>query len=108
MATRLRLPLLLLLAGLVALIVAVPRNAVASPSCTGPGHFDQYANINGYSSGACDSGQYCTVGHQWFHWDCVQNPDGTYSPQNVWTESPVFCWCNGGGVGQSGTQMRCC
>ena len=64
--------------------MTTPRPAYAeSPNCNGksPGHYSGVENVTGNPSSQCGAppgpiGQ-CTIGHIYFEWDCVENPDGS-------------------------------
>lgn len=98
MARTLRLPLLTVLAVLAFLYFSEPTTVAAAPVCSNQsGHFFDCDPIMGTADSSCTSsghGEYCQIGTICWDWDCVRNPDGTYSVQNVVNHSPTFCYCD--------------
>jgi hypothetical protein len=99
-----RISLLILLFGLTAVFVSLPRPAEAYQTTGGPncepsdaGHHIVYTfPVMGSTSPWCNQILYCKIGNQTFEWDCVQTEGGDVVPQNVVASSPVFCNCGAG------------
>ena len=88
MAKLIRLPLLVVLGVVTAVLVFTTPAYAGGPVCTNQGgHFSDNSDIVGWCNGFAWGRQ----GHMHHEWDCVQASDGSYYPTNIVTTGPFWC-----------------